>query len=72
MLSTLPEFSNPALPAGKEVVQMAEYCFAIKKLRSTFRAHVITDRELTVNEKLYQQTIERSLAGSLVAHDAPE
>ena len=51
---------------------MAEYSFAIKKLRSTRGAHFVTARELATTEKFYQQTINRSLTRDLVARGVPE
>lgn len=59
------------MPTDDEVAQMAEYCFAIKKLKSMCGAPVVTHKELADAEKFHQQTINRNMTGNLVTGSAP-
>ncbi len=72
ILSHPPEFFNPAMLTDEEVAKKAEYCLAIKKLRSICSLHIVTDREFAFNEKFCQKKINSSLVGSVVAHGTPE
>jgi hypothetical protein len=58
------------MPTDDEVAQMAEYCFAIKKLKTMCGAAVVTHKELADAEKFYRQTINRNMTGSLATGSA--